>query len=152
MFSNEKVIDDFRGEYDFLSNFFVEPMVVPFDGVPILCPTLEHPYQAAKTKDPVERLRVLSAAGPGQAKRLGKSVTLRSDWEQIKVPTMMHLLRIKFSIPRMKMLLLSTGDAILIEGNWWGDRFWGVCKGEGQNWLGHLLMNLREEFRNVQRT
>jgi len=124
-------------------------MIVPFDGTFVECPTLEHSYQAAKTKDPVERMKVLSAAGPGQAKRLGKSVTLRKDWDQIKIPTMMYLLRIKFSNKRLEHLLLNTEDAILIEGNWWGDKFWGVCRGEGQNWLGHLLMNLREELRNV---
>ena len=62
---------------------------------------------------------------------------------------MMYLLRIKFSNKRLEHLLLNTEDAILIEGNWWGDKFWGVCRGEGQNWFGHLLMSLREEIRNV---
>lgn len=146
---DEPVINSFSGDNFFLSNFYAHPMMVPFRGVFVKCPTLEHPYQALKTLDTAEQLRVLSAAGPGKAKRLGKTLTMRPDWELVKVPVMLNLLRIKFADPHMKQLLLNTKDAILIEGNWWGDKFWGVCKGEGRNMLGTLLMNVREELRNV---
>lgn len=148
MFSDE-VIDSFKGKHSFLSNFHVEPMIMPFFGTMIMVPTVEHSYQALKSKDTVEQLKILSAVGPGAAKRMGKQVKMmREDWETIKVPVMLNLLRIKFSIPSLKQLLLDTGDAKLIEGNWWGDKFWGVCNGEGRNMLGTLLMNLREELRN----
>ena len=42
--------------------------------------------------------------------------------------------------------LVDTGDQPLIEGNTWGDRFWGVCGGTGMNHLGRLLMEVREEL------
>ena len=60
----------------------------------------------------------------------------------------MHgLLQQKFSFTVLKRQLLETGAAELIEGNYWGDRYWGVCKGVGDNWLGKLLMTVRKEIR-----
>ena len=141
-------INSFTGNNFFLSNFFVSRMSVLFDKVFIEVPTVEHAYQAYKTLDEVERIKILSAPGPGAAKRLGKQVTIRSDWDLIKVPVMLNLLRIKFTNPTLKQWLLDTKDATLIEGNWGGDKVWGVCNGEGRNMLGTLLMNIREEIRN----
>jgi len=137
------MIKSFTGEYRFLSNFY--PAVVVLDGKEY--PTVEHAYQAAKTADEAEREKIRLAASPVQAKRLGKVVSLRSDWDAVKLQIMEDLLRQKFSIPHLKDKLLSTGDKELVEGNWWGDTFWGVYEGEGENHLGRLLMKIRDELR-----
>lgn len=90
---------------------------------------------------------------PGKAKRAGRNVTLRPDWEDAKLGVMERVLRQKFSQPEMSAKLLSTGNAVLIEGNNWGDMFWGcIWNNErklwvGENHLGVLLMNLREEVK-----
>jgi N-glycosidase YbiA len=136
-------IDSFSGKYAFLSNF--HSAVVELDGVHY--PTVEHAYQAAKTLNPTERaeIRVVSA---GQAKRLGRKVKIRPDWEAIKVDVMWNLLVQKFQRNNgFGIWLVNTGDAELVEGNHWGDTYWGVCKGEGLNMLGHLLMARRAELR-----
>lgn len=59
---------------------------------------------------------------------------------------MEQILRVKFSDPTLRKLLLDTGNAKLIEGNTWNDTFWGVCRGKGQNNLGLILQKLRAEF------
>ncbi len=137
------VINSFRGEYRFLSNFY--PAEVGLGGR--TWPTVEHAYQASKTNLEQQREMISLAKTPGEAKRLGRHVCLRYGWEETKLNVMLHLLRGKFDNPEMKKKLLSTGDAELIEGNTWGDRFWGVCNGEGENNLGKLLMRVRDELR-----
>jgi predicted NAD-dependent protein-ADP-ribosyltransferase YbiA (DUF1768 family) len=76
----------------------------------------------------------------------GQKVTLRKDWEGVKIQVMRDVLRLKFANPGLRDRLLETGDRELIEGNTWGDTFWGVCRGSGKNWLGQLLMELRGEL------
>ncbi|KKN90113.1 hypothetical protein LCGC14_0232290 [marine sediment metagenome] len=137
------MIDSFNDKHRFLSNFSVSH--VKLGG--ITYPTVEHAYQAAKTLDKTERLRIQRAAGPGRAKRLGRGVTLRPDWEGTKLRIMLNLLRQKFQFPKLRDLLLATENQELIEGNHWGDTFWGVCQGEGENHLGKLLMQVRDELR-----
>jgi ribA/ribD-fused uncharacterized protein len=129
----------FRGEYRFLSNFFVED-----DGK-----TVEHRFQAAKATDPEERRWVLAASTPTEAKRRGQRVTLRPDWEQVKEGTMLFLLRIKFTPgSELARRLISTRGLVLQEGNTWGDDYWGVDlrTGDGKNRLGVLLMKVRSEL------
>jgi len=133
----------FRDEYAFLSNFYWSE--IEYEGV--LFPTVEHAFQAAKTMDIDERRKISATPAPGSAKRLGRRVKLRSDWERIKVGLMRDLLRIKFSDPDLAARLLATGSADLIEGNNWNDTFWGVCRGRGRNMLGQLLMEVRGEIR-----
>ena len=133
--SPTQVIDSFTGEYRFLSNFY--PSI----------PIVEYEYQAAKTDEPHQKDWIRSARTPGEAKRRGRRVHMRSDWEQVKVDVMLFLLRMKFSIPELKQKLLETGDTELTEGNTWGDTFWGVCNGVGENNLGKLLMKVREELK-----
>jgi ribA/ribD-fused uncharacterized protein len=91
-----------------------------------LYPTLEHAYQAAKTDNYQHRLRIASTASPGAAKRLGRQVKCREQWDDMKVDVVRDLLRLKFSNVRLRQRLTSTGDAQLIEGNNWHDTFWGV--------------------------
>lgn len=107
-------------------------------------PSLEHAFQAAKTLDPDERRTVRSAAKAGDAKRAGRKVKKREDWDDIRVSMMRELLYQKFNDPQLRQRLLNTGTAELIEGNDWGDVFWGVCRGRGENWLGKLLMEVRD--------
>ena len=143
-------IDSFDGEYAFLSNFYPSP-IKGDDG--IMYPTVEHFFQAMKTEDLDYRQRIAWAATPGQAKRMGRKLELRPDWELVKGEYMWIGLVKKFSFPEMKKLLLDTDDATLIEGNTWHDNCWGNCTCEkcvdkaGLNRLGSLLMDLREEFR-----
>ena len=138
-------IDQFSGDHDFMSNFHPSPFEV--DGV--LYPTVEHAFQAAKTFDATEKQSVAEAATPGSAKRKGRRVQLRPDWEQVKVGIMEDLVRLKFTAhPDLRAKLLATGDAELVEGNTWNDRFWGVCRGQGRNELGQILMRVRAELAN----
>ncbi len=132
----------FRGEFGFLSNFAAAK--VTLDGMEY--PTVEHAYMAAKTLNPLERLMIQRCASPVDAKRAGRKVKLRADWDKVKLAVMENLLRQKFSIPSYQMKLKSTGDLHLQEDNTWGDRFWGVCNGVGQNHLGKLLMKIRSEL------
>ena len=138
------MIDKFEGENRFLSNFW--PADVKLDD--IYYPTVEHAYQAAKTLDPIQRHNIWKAATPGEAKRLGKKVTLRKNWEKIKIAVMYDLLEQKFHPGNVALnyRLLETGDEILIEGNTWGDTFWGICDGKGANWLDRLLMLVRSNL------
>ena len=139
-------ITEFQGTYRFLSNFWKLDRGVVLDG--LLYPTVEHAYVAAKTIDPAERERVLVCEKPGQAKRLGRTFTLRDDWEEVRLGIMEDLLRQKFTNNGgyLRDKLLQTRNAILEEGNHWGDHFWGVCDGVGENHLGKILMKIRGEL------
>lgn len=133
----------FRGEYAFLSNFAKTP--VTYDGV--IYPTVENAFQAAKCLNASERVPFESCS-PKDAKRLGRRVKLRADWEQVKLDIMYELVRDKFARnPRFAEQLVATGDAELVEGNAWGDTFWGVSRGRGQNHLGRILMRVRDELK-----
>ena len=139
------LISNFHGDNFFLSNFFPAPVI--YDGETY--PTVEHAFQAAKTLDREQRKGIRVAETPAKAKQMGKVVTLRPDWDQERLATMLELLRQKFSQPELRQKLLATDDAELIEGNTWGDRFWGceLVDGQwvGQNYLGKLLMQVRKE-------
>lgn len=143
------VIDRFDGEFRFLSNFWTLGFVIQLaDDPTVNYPTTEHAYQAAKTLDLSHRRDVLHLTA-GQAKRFGRKVVLRPDWEEVKVDIMLHLLRQKFHRRgALAQYLDQTGDAMLIEGNHWGDVFWGMCKGVGENHLGRLLMKIRAQNRS----
>lgn len=137
-------IDNFSGQFEFLSNFSDSP--VKYEGIEY--PTVEHAYQAAKSLDMEDRVHISECPTPGAAKKAGRKVKLRADWESVKDGVMLELLRQKFTDPDLKYQLLETRNAPLIEGNWWGDTYWGVCKGVGKNMLGQLLMQVRQELRN----
>lgn len=132
-------ITSFDGEHAWLSNFY--PVAIKFDG--LYFQSVEAAYQAAKTLDWNAR-KEIAKLGPGGAKRYGKTVTLREHWCLSKVGIMEQLLAKKFRDLRLCGQLLRTGDAELIEGNDWGDTFWGKCNGQGLNMLGVLLMQRRE--------
>lgn len=133
----------FRGYYFFLSNFSPTPEM-KFLSLP--CPTLEHAYQASKALTEEDQLWVLSSSSPGVAKRRGRSIPLWPGWEELKIPLMRKLLTEKFSSSSLRERLLETSPRELVEGNSWGDTFWGVSNGKGENHLGKLLMELRAEI------
>lgn len=135
-------IKEFQGEYRWLSNFW--PVEVVFDF--ITYPSIEHAYQAAKTRNIVAREAFRNCTA-GEAKRMGRTLNIREDWEAVKLVVMEGLLRQKFLTPHFREKLLATGDCQIIEGNKWGDTFWGVCRGKGENHLGKLIMGIREELR-----
>lgn len=142
------MIVEFDNEYAFLSNFYPSPFI--HDGIEY--PTVEHFFQAAKTLDIQECKAIAAAKTPGLAKRMGRSVQLRPDWEKVKVYYMELGLRLKFANKDLAKKLLATGDEELIEGNWWCDQTWGSCncpkhiRTPGRNLLGMLLMELRKEL------
>lgn len=143
------MITSFQGEHRWLSNFW--PADVVLDGT--LFPTVEHAYVSAKTTDHVVRTSIAAVSSPGAVKRLGRSLELRADWEKVKLPVMEQLLRQKFAHADLRAKLQATGQAWLIEGNTWGDRFWGMVWVDGaipgwsgDNNLGKLLMKIRDEF------
>lgn len=138
----KEAIRSFRGQYRFLSNFY--PAEVQFEGRSYR--TVEHAFQAAKTLSSQMRVAIAEAPSPGHAKALGRAVTLRPDWEDVKIGVMRDLLRQKFGRPPLRDLLLATAPRQLIEGNTWGDHFWGICDGEGENHLGRLLEEVRTDF------
>lgn len=138
-------ITSFTGEFRFLSNFY--PCAVEWEGYTYT--STEAAYQAAKTVSTVDREMIRAARTPAEAKRLGRRVTLRLDWDQVRIPVMRELLQRKFADPTLRQRLQATAPAELIEGNRWGDKFWGAVyhpAGEwrGENHLGKLLMALRD--------
>ena len=143
------IINEFRSKNRTYSNFsFVE---VVYEGVAYR--SVEHAYQAAKSLDNGTRKLIASLPRPGDAKRAGGSIPLRSGWNTLRVSVMECLLREKFGSANWyhHHKLLATGQAELVEGNTWHDLFWGCCscplhQGAGENQLGKLLMKLRSEY------
>lgn len=133
-------IAEFKGEFSFLSNF--HPAVMTWEGIQY--PTSEHAYQSAKTFNMDIRIQVANLATPGQAKRFGKTIPIRKDWEDVKVSIMYDIVQEKFAQnSNLRELLMATRGFYLEEGNRWDDTFWGVCRGKGKNILGEILMSVR---------
>lgn len=142
----KKVIDSFDLEYNFLSNFY--PCSVTYKG--ITYQSSEAAFHAQKTLDIHERVKFIRL-NPSQSKKAGRALQLRDDWEEVKYQIMYDIVLQKFVQNEwIQQKLLATDDAELIEGNWWGDTYWGVCKGVGENNLGKILMDVREYLRSVQ--
>lgn len=137
------MINEFRGKYYFLSNFYNAS--VTYEG--ITYQNNEAAFQSAKVLDKSIREK-FSALDPSSAKRKGRQVQLRHDWEKVKFDIMYEICLDKFlQNKELKDKLLATGDEYLEEGNTWGDMIWGTVNGKGQNSLGKILMRVREELR-----
>jgi len=144
--SDNTPITSFKGPWAALSNFAL--CSVWYDGHTYN--SVEHACQAAKFLDEEKRRGIRHLPTPNQAKKAGKGLGIRADWNKVKVSVMRELLQAKFCQEPFRSILLSTGDRELIEGNWWGDRFWGQCPvGTGENWLGRLLMEQRDKLREI---
>lgn len=148
------VIDGFKDEYEFLSNFYRCTIIL--DG--ITYGNVEEAFQASKVlgstpeETYLKRIR-FAGIGPGKAKRLGRTCELREDWDSIKDEVMLQLVRQKFyTNTDLAYKLINTGNSIIIEGNWWHDNYWGDCKCDkciskvGKNKLGMILMQIRNEL------
>lgn len=138
------MIKEFQGDNRWLSNFTSCEVVLD----DITYPSIENAYQAAKTIIECERKPFVDYTA-GQSKRAGKKVTVRGDWDEVKLEVMEELTRQKYSKEPLKSKLLSTGDREIQEGNTWGDTFWGICKGRGSNHLGLIIMKIRGELREA---
>ena len=143
-----ETIREFKGDYDFLSNFYACAIYDP--ELNMWAPTAEHLYQARKCTDTEQARTIMNAITPGKAKRMGKEVDIVSYWEGAKLLIMEEILRVKFSEkhPSLQTLLADTGTRTLEEGNWWGDAYWGIDlkTGKGENHLGLILMKIRKEL------
>ena len=133
------MIEEFQGQYRFLSNFY--SCTFTYNG--ITYQSSEAAFQAQKVTDEDYRLK-FSNLNPGEAKKLGRYVPLRSDWEEVKDDIMFEVVLAKFtSNSELQEKLLETGCEELVEGNTWGDQYWGKVNGVGQNKLGQILMHVR---------
>lgn len=153
-----EIIDQFTGQYHFLSNFAISPIMVRLGDWSEKAATVEHAFQALKTEDRDRQLMILTADTPRSAKQMGRRAQLRPNWDAERIHVMHTLLVAKFTDPTYRQLLLNTGAAHLIEGNTWGDDFWGMTPRSdsdtgydmgdlsGLNWLGTLLMLVRSEL------
>lgn len=136
------VINSFKNDYAFLSNFYPAP--IQYDG--LLYQNSEAAFQAQKCADKKDRQQ-FTKMNPSEAKKAGRKVTLRKDWEKVKVFIMEEIVREKFlQNTDLAEMLLETKDAYLEEGNTWGDKTWGTVNGQGANNLGKILMKVREEL------
>ena len=144
----------FKGKYAFLSNFTYVPSGIRHNDIEFK--TVENAYQAAKCKhrEDMQRFAFMS---PGDAKRQGRKVTLRDDWENVKDNVMYDLLSQKFENQEFAEQLKATGNIDIIETNFWHDNYWGLClcpgcrrryKPEDQNHLGKILMKIRSELKD----
>lgn len=143
------MIDKFDGEYEFLSNFYYSP--IKFEGIEY--PTVEHYFQAMKSLSQEEREKIALCETPGRAKRMGRKVNLRPDWEEVKESYMYIGLGLKFATySDLRQKLVDTYPEYLCEGTTWHDNIWGNCSCprciniQGQNKLGKLLMKVRAGF------
>jgi ribA/ribD-fused uncharacterized protein len=139
-----KIVKEFKGKYKFLSNFY--PAKIVIDGLDYA--TTEHYFQSMKFFDPEIQKKIRNSPTPSLAKKLSKKYKKREDWYDISLKVMEKALRVKFSIRKLRRMLLATDDMYLQEGNRWNDTFWGVDlkTGKGENHLGRLLMKIRAEL------
>ena len=136
------MINNFSGEYEFLSNF--SPCNMAYKGY--IFKSSEAAFQACKCRDPLDMINFTKLSAK-ESKKLGRSILLREDWEDVKIPIMKDIVYTKFKQNfDICVKLVETGDEYLEEGNTWNDKFWGVCNGDGKNILGIILMDIREIF------
>lgn len=141
-----QAINGFFGPFRFLSNFHYSKVIL--DGVQYR--TTEHAYQAAKTLDLADRDTIRQAPTPRIARRLGQAVVIRPGWlEGLRDDVMYDVSIQKYADPEIGRWLLDTRLALLKETNTWGDVYWGVCNGVGQNRLGQILMDIRQGLQAI---
>lgn len=140
------MIKEFKNQYFFLSNFYEYPI---YYNKLVFC-NAEAAFQAQKVINEKDQYKFINL-NASQARKLGKTVQLRKDWEEIKDNVMYEIVKRKFTINKeLQQKLLETKEEELVEGNWWHDTYWGVDSktGIGQNKLGKILMKVREEVKN----
>ncbi|HEX5058754.1 MAG TPA: NADAR family protein [Kofleriaceae bacterium] len=135
-----------NAEYGEFSNFAPYPITLRGKR----WPTSEHFFQAQKFAAIKDQDEIRAVASPMIAARMGRDRKrkLRRDWERVKVGIMREAVEAKFrQHGELRTLLLSTGDAKLVEHTD-RDDFWGDGgDGSGRNELGRILMAVRESLR-----
>jgi len=140
-----RVITQLRGVWSGLSNM-AELGPVTFQDLEYR--SVEAVYQSLKTQDMEKRKSFCEMSGP-EAKKIGRGLRLRPDWDSIKVRAMAAIIAAAYKPGTNRAdLLLFTEDASIVEGNTWGDTFWGVCNGRGRNILGRILEAQRSRLRS----
>jgi len=142
------MIHKFTGEFTFLSNFY--PSTLLYRGH--VFKTAEHAYQASKCSTQSEIEVIKSAPTPVEAKKLGKSMILPPGWDEIKIQNMREIIKSKFENPFLRERLKETGHQEIRNENSFHEKFWGTSKGEGLNWFGVILMDVRREIFEEDRT
>lgn len=147
--SSQNEISSFYGEHWFLSNFCSSELI--YKGEKFA--TAEHAFQAHKATNEKDFKMIQNASVPGMAKYLARRIKLRAGWDNVKYMIMLDIVRAKFKNKKLADKLLATGDKKLTEGNTWHDVIWGKCicsrcKHKGKNWLGEILMRVRDEIRS----
>lgn len=145
------VINGFAGEYRWLSNFWIEP-----DGS-----SVESEFQAEKHHGHPWRMATILRSKPGRAKKLGRRWKLNTyqqmEWDNRKLEVMHKLVQRKVrDHPSVGVALVATAGIDLVEKNNWHDNFWGDCTclrcyRVGENHLGQVWMDLRDEFTDDRR-
>lgn len=146
-----QIVTNFKDKnFEFLSNFYILPDPIKFMDLEWM--HVEGAYQAAKSQD-VNIIRQFQMLSPSEAKMAGKQIVIRKDWHLVRDSIMYKLLKLKFALPELRDKLLSTNDALLVEGNTWHDNYWGRCfcekcskAGNRLNMLGRMLMQIRMEI------
>lgn len=134
----------FRNEYYFLSNMYDKgcPLIIGIGGMTHTFTCAEAAFQAHKCPERASEFEVISGY---EAKKLGRRVPLRKDWDLIKDDVMLKCLRAKFTDKVLQEKLLTIHEPI-VEDNTWGDTYWGRCNGVGKNRLGELLEQVKHEI------
>lgn len=136
---DETQVKGFFGEYRFLSNFHPAPVL--FEGE--MYPSSENAYQAAKCVNLSDKVQFLTC-NPAQAKKLSKTILVKENWHSTKYDAMAAIVFDKFyRNPDIRQGLIELRQKYLEETNHWGDVYWGVCNGKGENKLGKILMGVR---------
>lgn len=141
-------IEEFRGEYFFLSNFYTGEKF-SYQGL-----EFSNGESAFHSQKNIKNSKAYQSLSPSEAKRRGRKENLREDWEEVKDQIMFDIQLAKFSQSKeLKEKLLATDNKTLVEGNWWHDNYWGSCQcsrcqNKGKNKLGEILMKVREQLKN----
>ena len=137
------MISSFTGKHFFLSNFY--PCSISYEGINY--PSSEHAFVAAKSEDVRDREYISTISTAGKAKQYGRRLILRDGWDNMRIEVMRDIVQIKFETHEyLHNALINTGNEELVEGNYWGDTFWGESPvGTGENNLGKILMDIRHE-------
>ena len=157
--------------YPQFSNYFVHDITI--DGV--VYKSSEHAFQCKKflykgasktSRDYAEVIRNIKTPNMSRIlasqKKMGgyawtkplnvlideyKSAKIDPNWDENRVDVMYNILRHKFQDPKLREILLSTGDKEIVEHTS-RDKFWADGgDGSGKNMLGKLLVKVREELK-----
>lgn len=140
------MIKEFRGEYAWLSNFYAVKIIL----LDVEYASVEHAYMSAKSDDPEWKFYCQNTIEAGKVKTASRQIKIKDNWEDIKINVMFECLIKKFEQEPFRTKLIETGDKFIMEGNWWGDEFWGVNlkNNKGKNYLGKLITTIRNNLKN----